>query len=236
MPLLSPVLTSRLSPDGVAPGRAAAMPDAPRARALSPAVQFGDFTYLPGQALLLRGGEAQRIGSRALDILDCLLANAGELVEKAVLARWVWPTTVVEEVSIRVHLAALRKVLADGRDGARYIINVPGRGYRFVAPVRRAALAFAPDPGPASAPSLKPTHGDGWEASPLDGRTRELIALVAAACLRRDGAVGLHVAAAQRLGVGPEEIAEALRLAATMESAPMPRLALQPTRVAAQDS
>lgn len=175
--------------------------EAGRGRPLSPAVLFADFTYLPGQALLLRAGQAQRLGSRAFDILGCLLAHAGELVDKATLARWVWPTTVVEEVSIRVHLAALRKVLGDGRDGARFIINVPGRGYRFVAPVRRTTLAAPSDGGPSPSQQL------------LDNRTRELIALVAAACLRREGAVGLHLEAAQRLGIGPEAIAEALRLA-----------------------
>ncbi|MGA0601124.1 carboxymuconolactone decarboxylase family protein [Caulobacter sp. KR2-114] len=232
MPLLNPVILGR------APDRRAPAPEGSAGRLRSAAVQFGDFTYLPGQALLLRDGVAQKIGSRALDILDCLLANAGQLVEKAELARWVWPTTTVEEVSIRVHLAALRKVLGDGRDGARFIINVPGRGYRFVAPVRRAALAFAPDPEPCQAWDGGPRLAgeDGWAADRLDGRTRELVALVAAACLRRDGAVGLHVAAAQRLGVGPEEIAEALRLAAAMESAPAPAAALHLTRVAAQDS
>ena len=45
----------------------------------------------------------------------------------------VWPDVVVEESSLRVHVAGLRKVLADGQDQARYIVNVPGRGYSFVA-------------------------------------------------------------------------------------------------------
>lgn len=47
--------------------------------------------------------------------------------------RKVWPDTFVEEGNLRVHLAVLRKALGDGRDGARYIVNVPGRGYQFVA-------------------------------------------------------------------------------------------------------
>ena len=178
-----------------------ASPPVGRERGLSTAMLFDGFTYLPGQALLLSAGQPLRIGSRALDILGCLLAHAGDLVDKATLARWVWPTTVVEEVSIRVHLAALRKVLGDGRDGARYIINVPGRGYRFVAPVRRAALAVASDADARMPPDR------------LDGRTRELIALVAAACHRHESAVGVHLQAARQLGVGPEAIAEALRLA-----------------------
>jgi ABC-type glutathione transport system ATPase component len=45
----------------------------------------------------------------------------------------------VEEANLRVHVAGLRKALGDGRDGARYVANVTGRGYCFVAPVIRSA-------------------------------------------------------------------------------------------------
>ncbi|HWZ89950.1 MAG TPA: winged helix-turn-helix domain-containing protein, partial [Polyangiaceae bacterium] len=50
------------------------------------------------------------------------------------LAR-IWPDTVVVESSLRVHVANLRKALGDGDEGARYVTNVPGRGYCFVAPI-----------------------------------------------------------------------------------------------------
>jgi DNA-binding winged helix-turn-helix (wHTH) protein len=134
---------------------AAAAPDRPNA--MQPrSFRFGAFTYLPDQALLLRAGEPVRLGSRALDILGCLLDEAGRVVDKQALFRRVWPTTVVEEVSLRVHLAALRKALGDGENGARYIINTPGRGYRFVAPVQsdgRAARQTAP---------VEPTSAPGW--------------------------------------------------------------------------
>jgi hypothetical protein len=43
-----------------------------------------------------------------------------------------------------VHIANLRKALGDGRDGARYIANVPGRGYCFVAAISRGASPTAP--------------------------------------------------------------------------------------------
>jgi ABC-type glutathione transport system ATPase component len=46
-----------------------------------------------------------------------------------------WPTTMVEEGSLRVHIGALRKTLGDGRGGASFIANIPGRGYTCVAPV-----------------------------------------------------------------------------------------------------
>ena len=44
-----------------------------------------------------------------------------------------WPEVTVGEGSLRVHLSALRKALGDGRFGNRYIVNVKGRGYSFVA-------------------------------------------------------------------------------------------------------
>lgn len=51
------------------------------------------------------------------------------------------PDVVVAKVNLRVHIAALRKVLGDGRDGNRFIISVAGRGYRFVAAVDRVHSA-----------------------------------------------------------------------------------------------
>lgn len=47
----------------------------------------------------------------------------------------VWPNTFVEPANLTVHIAALRRALGDGRGGNRFLINIPGRGYRFVAPV-----------------------------------------------------------------------------------------------------
>ena len=67
-----------------------------------------------------------------------LVERAGELVTKEELVARVWPDTVVDESNLRAQMAALRKALGDGRDGARYVATVPGRGYRFVAPVARS--------------------------------------------------------------------------------------------------
>jgi DNA-binding winged helix-turn-helix (wHTH) protein len=50
----------------------------------------------------------------------------------------VWPDLTVQGANLRVQIAALRKALRDGLDGARYISNVAGRGYCFVAPVTRS--------------------------------------------------------------------------------------------------
>jgi predicted ATPase/DNA-binding winged helix-turn-helix (wHTH) protein len=98
---------------------------------------FGPFRLHPERHLLLKSGRPVPIGSRALEILMALIEHAGELVTKDQLVAHAWPTSVVEESSLRAQIAALRKALHDGRRNAHYIAAVPGRGYRFVAGISR---------------------------------------------------------------------------------------------------
>jgi FixJ family two-component response regulator/DNA-binding winged helix-turn-helix (wHTH) protein len=107
---------------------------------LERAVSFGPFRLLPAQQLLLEGETPVRLGSRALEILIALVERAGELVTKGELMARVWPNTVVEESNVKAHVANLRRVLGDGQPGRRYLATVPGRGYRFVAPVEFSEL------------------------------------------------------------------------------------------------
>src|SRR5271155_1479534 len=99
------------------------------------AIAFGPFHLFPAQQILLEADKPVRLGSRALEILGALVERPGEMVSKRELVARVWPNTVVEEANLKVHIAALRKALGDGRNGNRYLVNVPGRGYKFVAPV-----------------------------------------------------------------------------------------------------
>jgi DNA-binding winged helix-turn-helix (wHTH) protein len=82
---------------------------------------------------LLEEDKQVSLGSRALEILTVLLERPGELVSKQELMARVWPNVFVEPANLTVHISALRRALGDGRDGNRFIINVPGRGYSFVA-------------------------------------------------------------------------------------------------------
>jgi DNA-binding winged helix-turn-helix (wHTH) protein len=99
-------------------------------------ISFGPFRLLPAQFLLLEGDKPVPLGSRALQILVTLLDRAGELVTKEELMHLVWPNVFVEPANLTVHISALRRALRDGREGNRFIINIPGRGYRFVAAVQ----------------------------------------------------------------------------------------------------
>jgi predicted ATPase/DNA-binding winged helix-turn-helix (wHTH) protein len=101
-------------------------------------ISFGRFRLYPTQRLLLEADKPVRIGSRALDILITLVERPGQLVSKDQLMARVWPGLFVEPANLTVHVAALRRVLGEGREGARYLVNIPGRGYRFVAPVSLA--------------------------------------------------------------------------------------------------
>src|SRR6516225_8710883 len=96
---------------------------------------FGPFALFPGQFLLLQEGRPVRLGSRALEILMILVGRAGELVTKEELFERVWPGIFVDEGTLRVQVAVLRKALGDGQAGLRYVATIPGRGYQFVAPV-----------------------------------------------------------------------------------------------------
>jgi predicted ATPase/DNA-binding winged helix-turn-helix (wHTH) protein len=99
---------------------------------------FGPFRLFFAERLLKKAGEPLELGSRALDILIALVERAGEVVTRKELISRVWPDVIVDDANLRVHIAGLRKALGDGRDGARYVTNVTGRGYCFVAPVTRS--------------------------------------------------------------------------------------------------
>src|SRR5713101_8764973 len=102
-------------------------------------VCFGPFRLCATERILEKGGLPVRLGSRALDILITLVKRPTEVVSKKELIARVWPDLVVDEGSLRFHISALRKALGQGRSSTRYVTNVSGRGYCFVAPISRAA-------------------------------------------------------------------------------------------------
>src|SRR5262249_43833407 len=99
---------------------------------------FGPFRLLASTRVLLDGNRVVRLGSRAMEILIALVERAGELVSKRELMEIVWPNISVVEANLAVHVAALRRALGENDSENQYIVNSPGRGYRFVAPIRIA--------------------------------------------------------------------------------------------------
>ncbi|MET4088437.1 winged helix-turn-helix domain-containing protein [Bradyrhizobium sp. S3.5.5] len=102
---------------------------------------FGPFTVTSHERLVMRDGVALPLGAKAFDTLIALMSRPNEVVSKWDLMALVWPGLTVEEANLRFHVAALRKALGDGKDGARYITTLSGRGYCFVAPISNAEIA-----------------------------------------------------------------------------------------------
>src|SRR5438105_12833939 len=98
-------------------------------------LRFGPFELSIGERVLRRDDQALPLGDRALDILTYLAARPGEVIAKQELIDHVWSDVTVEEGTLRVHVAAIRKALGDGQFGDRYIANIKGRGYSFVGTV-----------------------------------------------------------------------------------------------------
>lgn len=99
---------------------------------------FGPFALSLARRELRLDGRLVPLGVRPLGLLALLAARAGEVVSKEEIAMRLWAGATMEANRLRAHVATLRRALGDGEDGSRYIVNVLGRGYAFVAAVRRA--------------------------------------------------------------------------------------------------
>lgn len=103
-------------------------------------IKFGTFELDVLNKKLTQSGRPYQLGKKALELLIALVSKAGEIVSKDELLRAGWPTTTVDEGALRVHLVTLRKALGEHSD-RRYIENIPGRGYMFVAPTEQSLAA-----------------------------------------------------------------------------------------------
>lgn len=148
-------------------------------------IRFGSVVMQPARRRLLRDGRALAVGARAFDVLAMLVAQRHRIVTKAELLDAVWPDAIVEEANLAVQVSTLRRLI-----GGDAIATIPGRGYRFVAPVEAHAPAepgrAVPDPvapratAAPPAPNASRAAGLPRDASPLIGRDEDRTALAAA--------------------------------------------------------
>ncbi len=100
------------------------------------AYEFGTFTLNPLKRIVLSGHEPIPLTPKCFDILLALLEHRDEVLVKEELMELVWPDTAVEEGNLNRHVSTIRKALGESPNDHRFIVTVPGRGYRFVAEVR----------------------------------------------------------------------------------------------------
>jgi DNA-binding winged helix-turn-helix (wHTH) protein/tetratricopeptide (TPR) repeat protein len=98
--------------------------------------EFGPFRMDPDKQVLLRDGQLIAVTPKAFETLLVLVRRGREVVSKDELLKEVWPDSFVEEANLSQHIFKLRKALGDSPEGERYIVTLPGRGYRFAVPVR----------------------------------------------------------------------------------------------------
>ena len=96
-------------------------------------LSFDEFEIDTGRRVLLRRGAVVPLKAKTFDLLETLVKHRGKVISKKDLLDEVWENQFVEENNLTVHIAALRKALGEKKDDNRYIITVPGTGYRFVA-------------------------------------------------------------------------------------------------------
>lgn len=147
---------------------------------------FGEFEIDVSRRVLVREDLPVALNSKAFDLLLALVENHGEVMSKDELLERVWEGQFVEEGNLTVHISNLRKLLGEGKKENRYIVTIPGRGYRFVAPVvahtdedliveshtvRRVIVEELDDNEPAILPAQKvPLLAEG---NALDARLRK---------------------------------------------------------------
>ncbi|HSC07450.1 MAG TPA: winged helix-turn-helix domain-containing protein [Steroidobacteraceae bacterium] len=91
-------------------------------------------------------GEPIPLTSKAFETLLYLVEHPGQLVDKTELMQAVWPNVVVEENNLNQSISAVRRALGESALEHRFIVTVPGRGYRFVAPVKTLSNPGQEDP------------------------------------------------------------------------------------------
>lgn len=114
---------------------------------------FGAFRLQTRERALYEGARPVPLGERAMDLLLELIDSASQVVPKFELIRRVWPGSDVDESTLRFHISSIRKALGEGKLGERYIMNVSGRGYIFVAKVERVVDLQANDKAAPLLPS-----------------------------------------------------------------------------------
>lgn len=110
------------------------------------AYTFGCFRLDPAKRRLYRGRESISLHERAFQLLLLLIEAAGDIVSKETLATKIWPDSTVTDGNLTQHIYLLRQTLGERAKDRSYIMNVPGKGYRFAAPVVVTTAVAPSDP------------------------------------------------------------------------------------------
>lgn len=100
-------------------------------------ISFAEFELDKNRRRLLCDGEPVVLYAKAFDLLNFLIERNGRVVSKNEILDSVWPNQFVEEANLSVQISALRKALGEKKNEPRFLVTVPGKGYKFVADIRK---------------------------------------------------------------------------------------------------
>lgn len=174
---------------------------------------FGPFVADPVTGTLRQDGAHVVLTLKSFEVLLVLLERRGQVVDKDVLLKLVWPDTIVEENNLARHISTLRKVLNDHPHDHQFIVTVPGRGYRFVAPVQELTRDELPSPPAVKekpAPQVAaPAVAVDRDWSPIAARAGASFARTRAAVLAAAGVIAAGITGIALLGNFPRSEPEA---------------------------
>src|SRR5690349_11078267 len=122
---------------------------------------FDDFEIDRARSELRRAGRSLKVDALVIDLLAYLASRGSELVTHEELITHVWGGRAVSDNVVSVCVAKARKALGHRRGERELIVNVYGRGYRFLPAVRELTRVSEP-------PSLAPREAHA--GAPFVGR------------------------------------------------------------------
>jgi DNA-binding winged helix-turn-helix (wHTH) protein len=134
-------------------------------------VRFGVFELDLAADRLKKGGAATRLGGQPLKVLRLLVEHPGEVVTREDLRQALWGDRTFGELDVGLNAAIrrLRRALGDSAEVPRFIETLPGRGYRFLAPVHlevptaaELTAAILPERSEPVAEPARPPAGPPW--------------------------------------------------------------------------
>ena len=103
--------------------------------------EFDSFQVDARRRLLFHEGRPVRVTPKAFEILLGLVRSGGKVISKQELMTTIWPNCFVEEGNVAQNIFLLRRVLGERKNEHKYIITIPGVGYRFAPYVRESAVS-----------------------------------------------------------------------------------------------
>lgn len=103
--------------------------------------EFDSFQIDARRRLLFHEGRQVRVTPKAFEILLGLVRSGGRVITKDELMTTIWPNCFVEEGNLAQNIFLLRRVLGERKNEHKYIITIPGVGYRFAPYVRESAVS-----------------------------------------------------------------------------------------------